>query len=115
TGRLRRDATSFDLFRSVFPAGTVSGAPKPRALEIISELESTPRGPYAGAVGYFSNNGSADFAITIRTLTAQDGYCYLQSGSGIVADSVPEREWIETERKAAALFTAMDRSSRGQQ
>ncbi|HEX4919245.1 MAG TPA: anthranilate synthase component I family protein [Candidatus Bathyarchaeia archaeon] len=115
TGHLRRDATSFDLFRSVFPAGTVSGAPKPRALEIISELESTPRGPYAGAVGYFSNNGSADFAITIRTLTAQDGYCFLRSGSGIVADSVPEREWIETERKAAALFTAMDRSSRGQQ
>ena len=115
TGHLRRDATSFDLFRSVFPAGTVSGAPKPRALEIISELEGSPRGPYAGAVGYFSNNGSADFAITIRTLTAQNGHCYLQSGSGIVADSVPEREWIETERKAAALFTAMDRSSKGEQ
>ena len=108
TGRLRKGLSSLDFFRAVFPAGTVTGAPKVRAMEIIEELESVPRGPYAGAVGYFSSNGNADFAITIRTICAQDGFCYLQSGAGIVADSVPEREWIETERKAAALFTAMD-------
>jgi anthranilate synthase component 1 len=107
-GRLRRKLTASDLFRAVFPAGTVTGAPKPRAMEIIEELESVARGPYAGAVGYFSANGNADFAITIRTLCALDGYCYVQSGAGIVADSVPEREWIESERKAAALFTAME-------
>lgn len=110
TGQLRRDANSFDLFRAVFPAGTVSGTPKVRAMEIIDELEPTARGPYAGAVGYFSANGNTDFAITIRTLCAQDGYCYLQAGAGIVADSVPEREWIESERKTAALFTAMDQA-----
>ena len=115
TGQVRKNATGFDLFKAVFPAGTVSGAPKVRAMQIIDELESMARGPYAGAVGYFSANGSADFAITIRTLCAQDGYCYLQSGSGIVADSEPENEWIESERKAAALFTAMDRSQEGEQ
>ena len=111
TGELRENATSFDLFRAVFPAGTVSGAPKVRASEIIEQLETTARGPYAGAVGYFSAGGGADFAITIRTLCAQNGYCFLQSGSGIVADSVPEREWMESERKASALFTAMDQAS----
>src|SRR5437899_10265929 len=77
TGQLRKSTTSFDLFRAVFPAGTVSGAPKVRAMEIIEELEPTVRGPYAGAVGYFSANGSADFAITIRTLSAQAGFFYL--------------------------------------
>ena len=81
-------------------------------MEIIEELETTARGPYAGAVGYFSANGSADFAISIRTLCARDGYCYLQSGAGIVADSVPDREWIESERKTAALFTAMDQAQK---
>ena len=110
TGKLRRNASSFDLFRAVFPAGTVSGAPKVRAMEIIEELEPTPRGPYAGAVGYFSANGNADFAITIRTLCGADGYCYLQAGAGIVADSLPDREWMESERKTAALFTAMDQA-----
>ncbi len=107
-GRLRNNLNSFDLFRAVYPAGTVTGAPKVRAMEIIEELETVARGPYAGAVGYFSANGNADFAITIRTLCAQNGYAYVQSGAGIVADSVPEREWIESERKAAALFTAME-------
>ena len=107
TGELSKGLTSLDLFRAVFPAGTVSGAPKVRAMQIIEELEPVARGPYAGAVGYFSANGNADFAITIRTLCAQNNICYLQSGSGIVADSVPDKEWIETERKAAALFTAM--------
>ncbi|HZY47792.1 MAG TPA: anthranilate synthase component I family protein [Candidatus Bathyarchaeia archaeon] len=110
TGELGKDASSFDLFKAVFPAGTVSGAPKVRAMEIIEELEPTARGPYAGAVGYFSANGNADFAITIRTLCAQDGFCYLQAGAGIVADSFPDREWIESERKTAALFTAMDQA-----
>jgi anthranilate synthase component 1 len=110
TGRLRRRATSLDLFRSVFPAGTLSGAPKVRAMEIIQELEPVARGPYGGAVGYFSANGNADFAITIRTLCAQNGFCYIQSGAGIVADSNPEREWMETERKVAALFTAMEQA-----
>jgi anthranilate synthase component I len=114
TGRLRRDGTSTDLFKAVFPAGTVTGAPKVRAMQIIEELEVGARGPYAGAVGYFSSNGNADFAITIRTLFAQRGYCYLQSGAGIVADSVPDREWIESERKTAALFTAMDQAQRDQ-
>ena len=108
TGQLKRDASSFDLFKAVFPAGTVSGAPKVRAMQIIEELEPTPRGPYAGAVGYFSANGSADFAITIRTLCGTEGYGYLQAGAGIVADSVPDSEWMESERKTAALFTAMD-------
>ena len=110
TGQLKRNASSFDLFKAVFPAGTVSGAPKVRAMQIIEKLEPTPRGPYAGAVGYFSGNGNADFAITIRTLCSTDGYCYLQAGAGIVADSVPNREWMESERKTAALFTAMDLS-----
>ncbi len=112
-GHLRKNANSFDLLRAVFPAGTVSGAPKIRAMEIIDDLEPTPRGPYAGAAGYFSANGNADFAITIRTLCAQDGFCHLQAGAGIVADSVPDREWIESERKMAALFTAMDQSQEG--
>jgi anthranilate synthase component I len=110
TGRLKKGLNGLDLFRAVFPAGTVSGAPKIRAMQIIQELEPTARGPYAGAVGYFSANGNADFAITIRTLCAQNKLCYLQSGAGIVADSVPDREWIETERKAAALFTAMSQA-----
>jgi anthranilate synthase component I len=114
TGRLRRDLTGTDLFKAVFPAGTVTGAPKVRAIQIIEELEAGARGPYAGAVGYFSSNGNADFAITIRTLFAQHGYCYLQSGAGIVADSVPDREWIESERKTAALFTAMDQAQEAQ-
>jgi anthranilate synthase component I len=112
TGQLRKGSTSADLFKAVFPAGTVTGAPKVRAMQIIEELEAGARGPYAGAVGYFSSNGNADFAITIRTLFAQKGYCYLQSGAGIVADSVPDREWIESERKTAGLFTAMDQAQR---
>src|SRR5579883_1426394 len=90
---------SFDAVRFLFPAGTVSGAPKIRAMEIISELEAEPRGPYAGTVGYFSFNGNADFAITIRTLIARDNEAYIQAGVGIVADSEPAAEWFETEHK----------------
>jgi len=113
-GRIKKGLGPFDLFRAVFPAGTVTGAPKVRAMEIIGELEPANRGPYAGAVGYFSHNGNTDFAITIRTLCAQNNQCYIQSGSGIVADSVPEQEWYESERKAAALFTAMHMAQEGE-
>jgi anthranilate synthase component 1 len=107
-GELRDDLESFDALRSVFPAGTVSGAPKVRAMEIINELEPSQRGPYAGAVGYFSYNGNADFAITIRTLFANKNQAYIQAGAGIVADSIPEHEWIETENKAKALMKALE-------
>jgi anthranilate synthase component 1 len=109
-GNLKENCECYDALRAVFPAGTVSGAPKVRAMEIIEELEPTRRGPYAGAVGYFSYNGNADFAITIRTLFADKGKAYIQVGAGIVADSVPEREWFETDHKAEALMKALKRS-----
>jgi anthranilate synthase component 1 len=109
-GDLRKDCDCYDALRAVFPAGTVSGAPKVRAMEIIEESEPTRRGPYAGAVGYFSYNGNADFAITIRTLVADGSRCSIQVGGGIVADSVPEREWFETEHKARALMKALELS-----
>jgi anthranilate synthase component 1 len=107
TGRLRRNCDAFDAFKAIFPAGTVSGAPKKRAMEIIDELEPCRRGPYAGAVGYFSYNGNADFAITIRTLVTDRNRGYIQAGAGIVADSDPTREWFETEHKAKALLDAL--------
>jgi anthranilate synthase component 1 len=106
-GDLKEDCECYDALRAVFPAGTVSGAPKVRAMEIIEELEPSRRGPYAGAVGYFSYNGNADFAITIRTLFADKDKAYIQAGAGIVADSVPEKEWFETEHKARALMKAL--------
>lgn len=107
TGKLRKDKDAFDAFNAIFPAGTVSGAPKIRAIEIINELEKTKRGPYAGAVGYFSTNGNADFAIGIRTLFANKNRAYIQTGAGIVYDSVPEKEFQETENKAKALLHAI--------
>jgi len=107
-GELKDELQSYDAVRAVFPAGTVSGAPKVRAMKIIDELEQSRRGPYAGAVGYFSYNGNADFAITIRTLFADKNQAYLQAGAGIVADSVPEREWFETDHKAKALMMALE-------
>ena len=107
-GNLRDECDSYDALRAVFPAGTVSGAPKVRAMEIIEELEPTRRGPYAGAVGYFSYNGNADFAITIRTLVANGDNAHIQVGAGIVADSDPEKEWYETEHKARALIKALE-------
>ena len=109
-GHLKDGLQSYDALRAVFPAGTVSGAPKVRAMEIIDELEPVRRGPYAGAVGYFSYNGNADFAITIRTLFAQKNQAYIQAGGGIVADSVPEQEWFETEHKARALMQALEQA-----
>jgi anthranilate synthase component 1 len=107
-GRLSEGKDALDAFAALFPAGTVSGAPKVRAMEIIAELEESPRGPYAGIVGYFSTNGNMDSAITIRTLFAKGRNLYLQAGAGIVADSVPEREWTETEKKLGALLAALE-------
>ena len=112
TSKLRKDRDCFDALRSCFPAGTVSGAPKIRAMEIIEELEMTRRGPYAGAVGYFDFCGNMDFAITIRSIFTKGNKAYLQAGAGIVADSVPENEFIETENKMGAMMSVLggDRS-----
>lgn len=98
---------AFSVLASAFPAGTVAGAPKIRAMEIIDELENVRRGPYAGCVGYFSFSGNLDTCITIRTIVIKDGYCYVQAGAGIVADSVPRREYQETQNKAKALIEAI--------
>jgi anthranilate synthase component 1 len=107
-GRLREGLTQFDALRAGFPAGTVSGAPKIRAMEIIAELEPDKRGPYAGAVGYFDFRGNTDTAITIRTIIIKDGTAYVQVGAGIVADSVPANEYQECLNKAQALLTAIE-------
>lgn len=107
SGTLAEGLDAFDLFRATFPAGTVSGAPKIRAMEIIEELEKERRGPYAGGVGYFSYNGNMDFAITIRTLFVSGNKVFAQAGAGIVADSHPEREYYETEKKLEALKAAV--------
>jgi len=107
-GKLSSEKTAVDAFSAMFPAGTVSGAPKIRAMEIINELEAMPRGPYAGAVGYFALNGNADFAITIRTLIAKGKHASLQAGAGIVHDSVAEKEYEECQNKAKALINAME-------
>lgn len=112
-GDLKDGLVSFDALKAVFPAGTVSGAPKIRAMEIIEELEASRRGPYAGAVGYFSCNGNSDFAITIRTLFSEGNKAYIQVGAGIVADSDPEREWMETDHKAKALMKALEHAAGG--
>lgn len=105
-GVMRKDKDAFDALRATFPAGTVTGAPKVRAMEIIDELEPTRRGIYAGAIGSFSYTGDADLAITIRTLIAEGGKGYVQVGAGVVADSVPWKEYYETENKARALLRA---------
>jgi len=107
-GKLRHDLTAFDALQACFPAGTVSGAPKIRAMEIIAELEPEKRGPYAGAVGYFSFSGNMDMAITIRTMVMKRGIAYVQAGCGIVYDSIPEREYEETISKARALLIAIN-------
>jgi anthranilate synthase component 1 len=113
TGQLHDGVDAFDLLRATFPAGTVSGAPKVRAMEIIEELESVRRGHYAGAVGYFGFNGSMDTCITIRTILMQGEIAYLQAGGGIVADSHPTREWEETLHKARALSVAIEMAEQG--
>lgn len=107
-GVLMDDKTSLDAFMSCFPAGTVSGAPKIRAMQIINELEPTSRGLYAGAVGYLGFNGNLDFAILIRTVVVKDETAYFQSGAGIVADSNPESEFTESENKAASMKAAIE-------
>jgi len=108
TGELEEGVTAADALRAVFPAGTVSGAPKVRAMEIIDELEPTRRGPYAGAIGYLSFTGDLDSCIYIRTVLVRDGRAYVQAGAGIVADSDPEREYTETVNKARAMFRAIE-------
>jgi anthranilate synthase component 1 len=107
TGRLRAGLSAIDVLRATFPAGTVSGAPKVRAMEIIDELEPIRRGIYAGAVGYIGWNGNMDTAIAIRTAVIKDGRLYIQVGAGIVADSVPALEWEETMNKGRAMFRAV--------
>jgi len=109
-GTLKDNLDCYDAFRSCFPAGTVSGAPKIRAMQIIDEQEPLPRGLYAGAVGYVGFDRNLDFAIAIRTIIVRDGTAYVQIGAGIVADSIPENEWTETENKAAAMKRAIERS-----
>ncbi len=107
-GKLKPGLTALDVLRASFPAGTVSGAPKVRAMEIIDELEPSKRGIYSGAVGYLGFNGDMDLAIAIRTAVVKDGMLYAQAGAGIVADSVPENEWMETLNKARAVIRAAE-------
>jgi anthranilate synthase component 1 len=107
TGELQEDRDVYDLMRVTFPAGTVSGAPKIRAMEIIAELEQARRGPYAGAVCYFSFDGNLDSAITIRTVVLDEGRAYVQAGAGVVADSDPEKEFQETQNKARGMLKAL--------
>jgi len=99
--------TNYDLMRATFPAGTVSGAPKIRAMQIIADLEGTTRGPYGGCVGYFSFNGNLDTCITIRTALLKDGKAYVQAGGGWVNDSEPEAEFQETVNKSKAMLKAV--------
>jgi anthranilate synthase component 1 len=113
TGKLKKGLDAFDVFRAAFPAGTVTGAPKVRAMQIISELEGTRRGAYAGAAGYFSLTGNMDMCITIRTVLAAGRKLYIQAGAGIVADSKPAAEFRETLNKASALFRAVEIAEEG--
>jgi len=112
-GDLRPGLTAIDVLRATFPAGTVSGAPKIRAMEIIDELEPVKRGVYSGAVGYLSWNGNMDTAIAIRTAVIQDGVLHIQAGAGVVADSVPALEWQETMNKGRAIFRAVAMAEAG--
>ncbi|APV43794.1 anthranilate synthase component 1 [Dehalogenimonas formicexedens] len=109
-GKLRDELTCFDALRAAFPAGTVSGAPKVRAMQLIAEHEPEKRGPYAGAAGYFSYTGDMDMAISIRTMIAKEGKAYVQAGAGITYDSQPESEYFETLNKAQALFKAVNQA-----
>ena len=113
-GKLRGDLTAFDALQACFPAGTVSGAPKIRAMEIIAQFEPEKRGPYAGACGYFSFSGNMDMAIAIRTIVMTKGTAYVQAGCGIVHDSVPEKEYEETLNKARALMKAIEQAEKQQ-
>jgi anthranilate synthase component 1 len=112
-GRLRGEHDAFSLLRATFPAGTLSGAPKVRAMEIIEELEHTRRGAYGGCVGYIDYDGTMDTCITIRTIVMLGNTCYLQAGAGIVADSDPTSEWLECMNKAKALAVAVEHAEHG--
>jgi anthranilate synthase component 1 len=112
SGDLRSDLGPIDVLRATLPAGTVSGAPKVRAMQIIDELEPTKRGPYAGVVGYFDFSGNIDTAITIRTMIVKDGVASVQAGAGIVADSDPDAEDLECRNKARALLGAIPAARR---
>ncbi|HEY7201913.1 MAG TPA: chorismate-binding protein [Candidatus Dormibacteraeota bacterium] len=112
SGRLASDSTSLDALRATFPAGTLSGAPKIRAMEIIAELEPDQRGCYGGALGYVGFGGNMDMAITLRTIVIADGHVHVQSGAGVVADSEPAREYQETLDKAGAMFAAVEQAER---
>ncbi|MBM3935235.1 MAG: anthranilate synthase component I [SAR202 cluster bacterium] len=112
TGKLRDECTAYDALRACFPAGTLSGAPKIRAMEIIAEFEPEKRGPYGGAVGYFDFTGNMDTAITIRTMVVKDGVAHVQAGGGIVFDSVPQTEYEETLHKASAQLRAIEQAER---
>ncbi len=112
-GELDDSRDAYDVMKACFPAGTVSGAPKIRAMQIIEALEPTRRGPYAGAVGYFSFTGNMDTCITIRTLLFKDDKVYVQAGAGLVADSVPETEYMESMNKAAAMMRALEMAEKG--
>ena len=112
-GALRPGLSAIDVLRATFPAGTVSGAPKVRAMEIIDELEPVKRGIYAGAVGYLGFHGDMDLAIAIRTAVVKDGQIHVQAGAGIVADSDPDAEWQETQSKARAMLRAAEMAEGG--
>ena len=112
-GRLADGLAAMDVLRATFPAGTVSGAPKVRAMEIIDELEPVKRGVYAGSVGYLGFNGDMDLAIAIRTAVVKDGQLHVQAGAGIVADSDPDAEWQETQNKARAVLRAAELAEAG--
>ncbi len=112
-GRLKEELDAMAVLKATFPAGTVSGAPKVRAMEIIDELEPSKRGIYSGAVGYLGFNGDMDLAIAIRTAVVKDGRLYVQAGAGIVADSVPKNEWVETQSKARAVLRAAEMAQAG--
>ena len=113
-GKLRDDMDAYEALRSAFPAGTVSGAPKIRAMEIVAELEGDIRGPYAGGVGFFDLSGNIETCITIRTLVMKDGMAHVQAGAGIVFDSDPQKEFEECGHKARALLAAIDDAERGE-
>jgi anthranilate synthase component 1 len=112
-GKIRPGLNALDVLRAAFPAGTVSGAPKVRAMEIIDELEPVKRGVYAGAVGYLGFHGNMDVAIALRTAVVKDGMLHVQAGGGIVADSEPAAEWQETQSKAKALLRAAEMAESG--
>lgn len=113
TGQILPQLDAIDVLKATFPAGTLSGAPKVRAMEIIEELETDKRGIYSGAIGYIGWNGNMDTAIAIRTALIKDGQVYVQAGAGIVADSIPEKEWEETLNKARAVFKAVEMVNKG--